>query len=323
MANDAERKHIRQITGDKSALEGSGPGSLKPKQFGMEKDGGGQYRLAYRDPDNVYHVLADRADTATGVSGETGIQGETGAQGHTGPPGPAGFTGVQGITGPIGLAGTGIQGITGIQGVTGFQGLTGIQGETGLEGDQGETGLPGITGVANFTRGSTFPQNPTDRQLYWDNEDEIVYFYNSTAGAWVDISSGAIGATGPQGSDGATGTLNVVLNGGGSTLTTGVKGDIRLPYDLQFDSWTLLGGETGSALIGLWKDTYANFPPTSADAMHSGATGPTLVGEIKNQDTNLSDWLGTTAAKGDIVRVNIDSVSSCTLLSLSLDYHKL
>lgn len=158
---------------------------------------------------------------ATGTQGSTGGQGETGAgiqgvQGTTGSEGALGSTGTQGSTGLRGLIGpegsTGLQGSEGETGVgtqgttgAGIQGSTGEQGPTGSKGNDGVTGEQGITGVANFTRGSTFPPSPQDRQLYWDNEDEITYFYDERSDSWIDISSGAIPVAGPAGLDGVTG----------------------------------------------------------------------------------------------------------------------
>lgn len=97
---------------------------------------------------------------------------------------------------------------TGAQGITGAIGLTGLRGLTGLSGT-GVTGFQGVTGVANFTRGSTFPVAPSDRQLYWDVEDEIVYFYDTVSTAWIDISSGTLAETGIQGVTGVANSAQV------------------------------------------------------------------------------------------------------------------
>lgn len=121
-------------------------------------------------------------------------------------------------------------GATGLTGETGPQGLTGPAGgpvgATGPAGTDGVTGLQGTTGLANFSRGSIFPAGPEDLQLYWDNEDEIVYFYNTNSTSWIDISSGAMGVTGPGG---VTGLANFSR---GDTFPAGPD-DLQLYWDNQ------------------------------------------------------------------------------------------
>jgi len=194
---------------------------------------GTQGITGFRGPTGIQGETGARGLTGAGIQGitgfrgPTGIQGETGARGLTGAgiQGITGFrgpTGIQGETGARGLTGAGIQGITGLigptgtqgetgvgvagpQGITGFRGFTGSQGETGPQG-AGTTGVQGETGVANFTSGNVFPSSPENRQLYWDSDDEIVYFYDETIDAWIDISSGTRNVTGIQGPTGLQGS---------------------------------------------------------------------------------------------------------------------
>jgi hypothetical protein len=113
----------------------------------------------------------------------------------------------------------------------------------------------------------------------------------------------------------------VIIDGGGAVITTGVKADIRLPFAINVESWNLVAKETGSILLGVWRDTYANFPPTSAKALHSGATGPTLVASIKNTAATTA-WGQPTGAGGEYIRVNVDSVATVQQVSLALNYRK-
>lgn len=249
----------------------------------------------------------------TGIQGLTGLQGLTGFQGFTG---SQGYTGIQGITGTAG-GGTGLQGFTGIQGNTGSQGFTGAQGYTGIVGAtgyQGVTGFQGYTGIAGVTGyqgvtgsiGLTGPQGNTGAQ-------------GLTGLMGV---TGFQGFTGVQGqSVGVTGTLNVVIDGGRAVIGTGVKADISLPFGVKINDWRMISNETGSILIGLLKYTYANYPPTSSNAMHSGATGPTVVAGIKNTGTTAA-WGAPTGAVGEIIRVNVDSVTDVKFTTLSLNYTK-
>jgi len=244
----------------------------------------------------------------TGAQGEMGFQGVTGLQGETGIQGLQGQTGIQGLQGQTGIQGlrgeTGIQGETGAQGEMGFQGVTGLQGETGIQGLQGQTGIQGLQGQTGIQglRGETGIQG-------------------------LQGETGIQGQTGIQGYTGvqmgATGAINFIMyTVPTSMLVTGIQGDITLPFAIKLNSWQLLAGTTGIMTVDLWINNYANFPPISANAMHSGATGPWLSNAIKNTGTTTG-WGSPTGAQGDIIRVNIEGVTGISMASLSLNYNKL
>jgi hypothetical protein len=115
----------------------------------------------------------------------------------------------------------------------------------------------------------------------------------------------------------ATGNaINIVLDGGGSALTTGVKLDVLVPFACTITQATVLADQSGSIVIDIWKDTYANYPPTVADTITASAK-PTLSSAIKAQDSTLTGWT-TSIAAGDTLRINIDSITTCTRVTLSL-----
>ncbi|HEY7120170.1 MAG TPA: hypothetical protein VH475_26515 [Tepidisphaeraceae bacterium] len=114
-----------------------------------------------------------------------------------------------------------------------------------------------------------------------------------------------------------TTTLNVLIDGGGSAITTGVKADLALDFAGTITAWTLLGDTSGSLVLDLWKDTYANYPPTVADTI-TGAEKPTISAATKGQDTSLAGGSGWAVAAGDIIRVNVDSASTITRATLAL-----
>jgi hypothetical protein len=282
----------------------------------------------------------------TGIIGDTGIRGYTGAQGETG---AQGYTGVQGYTGDEGYTGaqgetgaqaiTGLQGITGIDGVqgnTGYEGITGLQGVlgdtgykgiTGPGGVEGQTGLQGVTGIS-FTGlvGETGAQGYTGSQgdTGLSGITGLIGFtgVGPVGETGIQGATGSQGNTGIQGQVGATGVLTVVVDGGGATITTGVKADLCLPYSLKISDWTLIAEPTGSILIGVWDTPYASAPPTVANAMHTGETGPYIIAGIKNQATTAA-WGAPTGTTGDILRVYVDSVSSVQVASLSLGYFRI
>lgn len=104
-----------------------------------------------------------------------------------------------------------------------------------------------------------------------------------------------------------TGELQMTFSGGGSAISTGVKLDTEVPFDLTVVAWRLVGD--GDVVIDLWKDSFANYPPTVADTV-TGTEKPTLSGVTKNEDTNLTTWTDLTWTKGEIIRANVDSATA-------------
>lgn len=111
-------------------------------------------------------------------------------------------------------------------------------------------------------------------------------------------------------------SITFVIDGGGSAITTGIKGDLEIPFACTIEAATLLADQTGSIVIDIWKDTYANYPPTVADTITASAK-PTLSSANKTQNTTLTGW--TTAINaGDTLRFNVDSATTVQRVTLSL-----
>jgi hypothetical protein len=103
---------------------------------------------------------------------------------------------------------------------------------------------------------------------------------------------------------------------GGGLISTGVQCYIEMPFAMTIEAVRLVSSVSGSIVVDIWKDTYANFPPTDADSITS-STPPTLTTATKAEDTDLTSWT-TALAKGDWLVFNVDSVTSCVLVTLSL-----
>jgi len=110
--------------------------------------------------------------------------------------------------------------------------------------------------------------------------------------------------------------IEVILENGGAVLATGVFGDVQIPAAGTITSWTLLADQTGSVVLDLWVDDYASFPPTVADTITASAK-PTLSSVTKNTSSTLTGWT-TALAAGDVIRINVDSASAVTRLTLVL-----
>ena len=110
--------------------------------------------------------------------------------------------------------------------------------------------------------------------------------------------------------------FGLTLDGGGSVITTGHIYAARIPYNGTIVKWELVADQPGNIVIDLWKDTYANFPPTIADTI-TGTEKPTLAGTIKNYDDNLATW-NTTITEGDWIFFKVDSASTLTFVTLTI-----
>lgn len=141
-------------------------------------------------------------------------------------------------------------------------------------------------------------------------EDGTIY-YNSTS---KKLRIYANSAWAPLLAENAS--VSFVMDGGGSAITTGIKGDVEIPFAGTIKAARLFADQTGSIVVDIWKDTYANFPPTDADSITASAP-PTITSASKSEDTTLTSWT-TSIAAGDVLRFNVDSCSTITRATLAL-----
>lgn len=116
---------------------------------------------------------------------------------------------------------------------------------------------------------------------------------------------------------GDTSIWSIVIDGGGSAITTGPKLDICVPYNALITGWDIVADQSGSIVVDLWQDTYANFPPTVADTITTSEK-PTLSAATKNQDTSLNSGNGWAVTQGRYLRVNVDSAATVTRVLIVL-----
>jgi hypothetical protein len=159
------------------------------------------------------------------------------------------------------------------------------------------TGTPGSAPSISVTSNSTF--------------DNVITFTLSTG---EKGDKGDTGNTGPIAA--VTASILFQVSNENSPLTTGVKGDLVIPFDATINEWSLLADQTGNVVVDIWKDTYANYPPTVGDSITASAK-PTISSNNKAQSSTLTGWT-TTISAGDILRFNIDSVDTIERLSINL-----
>jgi hypothetical protein len=92
---------------------------------------------------------------------------------------------------------------------------------------------------------------------------------------------------------------------------------VQVPYNCTITSYELTADQSGSIVIDLWKDTYANFPPTVADTITASAK-PTLSSAQKATDSTLTGWTKTLSA-GDYILANVDSASTLAKAVLTIN----
>jgi hypothetical protein len=135
--------------------------------------------------------------------------------------------------------------------------------------------------------------------------------YLDGSGAWSTPATGAVRRQ-----------VTVILDGAGSAITTGVKAMLSLPVAGTWKKWRLLSidaaATSGSIVIDIWKDSYANYPPTVADTI-TAAAKPTVSSANKAESSTLTGWT-TTFVAGEIVAFNVDSVTALTKVALYVEF---
>jgi len=104
------------------------------------------------------------------------------------------------------------------------------------------------------------------------------------------------------GSSFAEAGIPLVIDGGGSVIAAGVKGDISIPFDCIVKGWVITSKISGSIVVDINKSTFAGYPTLTTIA---GSELPTLSSANKNEDQTLTTWTET-LTKGDIVEWEVD-----------------
>jgi hypothetical protein len=110
--------------------------------------------------------------------------------------------------------------------------------------------------------------------------------------------------------------IGLRIDNGANVIPTGVNGNIVVPFACTVTQWTLLANESGSVVIDIWKDSYANYPPVVGDSITASAK-PTISTATKGQSSTLTGWT-TSFLAGDILRFNVDSVTSIKAVDINL-----
>lgn len=210
-----------------------------------------------------------------------------------------------------------------------------------------ETLTPGISGIVVSVTPSSIPTDIQDFESVWtvdgstpppeispawsgnvDGSGNLHFFAGSapsqtvhvfiravnTGGqtqSWTSLGSATALATA---SAGLVSTAGFVIDGSGSTPSTGSKGLLQVPFAGTITGWTLLGDVSGSASITVKKSTFAGFPSTTSIV---ASAPPTLSSQQNATSTTLTGWT-TAVAAGDVLEFVLASATTVTRLLLEL-----
>ena len=139
---------------------------------------------------------------------------------------------------------------------------------------------------------------------------------NNVTAAFLKANTAGTDATNAFNRANAEVAIVYVIDGGGSVITTGVKGDLSIPFACTITGVRTLLDISGNLVVDIWKTTYANYPPVVANTITASAD-PTVTQNTKSEDTTLTGWTKTIAA-GDVIRFNVDSVANATRATITL-----
>jgi hypothetical protein len=131
----------------------------------------------------------------------------------------------------------------------------------------------------------------------------------------VNIAAGGGGTPGVS-----NGALIANFDNGSAALAVGMFCDCFIPYAVTINDVTMLADTSGSVVVGVYCDTYGNFPPSSLDNI-AGSLPPTISGATKSYNATLTGWTPAIPA-GRTVRFEILSCSGIKKLHLSLGVTK-
>lgn len=167
--------------------------------------------------------------------------------------------------------------------------------------------------TTQFTNGVLRGYNALDIVLYSDNAVTQTIYLDGGAG-----TANFAGAIAVSRIVGDTVHWGFPIDGGGSAITTGVKiYGYPVPYNCLVTAWEIIADQTGSIVVDIWQDTYANYAPTVGDTITTSEK-PTLSAASKNTDTSLNSGNGWALTGGRWLRFNVESVSTVTWVCIKL-----
>ena len=112
--------------------------------------------------------------------------------------------------------------------------------------------------------------------------------------------------------------MGITVDGGGSGISTGIKGRSVVPRDCTINQTTLLSTDAsatnGFATVDIGIGDYSSYPTVASIV---GANPPVLLNTNKYRDATMSGW-STTLLAGQIIEYNVTLASGISRLTLAL-----
>lgn len=110
--------------------------------------------------------------------------------------------------------------------------------------------------------------------------------------------------------------ISFTIDGGGSTITTGVKGFVTIPFACTITDMWMLGDQTGSIVVDVWKKAFTTTLPAVGNTITSSDV-PTISSAITVHDSTLTGWT-TSVSAGDMMGFNVNSVTTMQRVTITL-----
>ena len=110
--------------------------------------------------------------------------------------------------------------------------------------------------------------------------------------------------------------ITFILDGAGAPITSGIKGDLYIPFACTITGWTVLLDVSGTISVGIWKCTYAQFDNSAHPVVDDLLVTPAVSAAHKAQATGLTHAV----AAGDVLRFNLAAAATnCTRATIVLN----
>ena len=108
-----------------------------------------------------------------------------------------------------------------------------------------------------------------------------------------------------------------IMDGGGSTLATGVRPPVQVPFNCTVNSWNLCGDAAGTCTVDITTATDAATP--SFSSIVGAGTKPNVAGPaVCSTATAPASWTTTAITAGQLLQPNLTAVTAFKTLMLAL-----
>lgn len=102
--------------------------------------------------------------------------------------------------------------------------------------------------------------------------------------------------------------FGAVFDGGGAAIVANKKAYLRVPVTGTIVAAYIMADTTGTISVEVWKDTFAQYPPTVADKI--SASVPIALDSAQSAEiTTLTGWT-TSVTAGDVICFNVSALAT-------------